>query len=479
MAGKGRQDGRSVSTGRIAVGKVVLDVGAPAGTTVRAVRVRAAPPPPELVAALRAERPPPAQVVEEAVETAEKVTGEVDHAARLFTRVVRGELDAATIAGELERLVGLLARLDRAGRYAEVLRLARVLSRLLTLAASWVALVETLRVAARAARELKDSEALAWVLHELGTLAFGAEDAQAATADLEEARRLRAQLGDRAGLAATDRNLRALRRPYAPQATRAGAALVLGVVAALVVAGGIDPDPEPEVTTAGQTITVQTTAPPPPPPPPPPPADETAPQPTLRLARPGGGPTNDPMPGFTGRAGTAVGDRRRVVVRIHRAAPGASEPLQERAADVGGDGSYTVRATALPSGTYTAQAEQRDEAGNTGTSDEVTFTVDVDPPRLTIASPLNGTTTDESPQFSGTAGRAEGDADVVTLTLTSQAGAIEIPVGPGGRWTRTVTVQSVFEDPGYRTFRATVTQSDAAGNSTSATVSFTPQPVVE
>ncbi|HEV2786774.1 MAG TPA: hypothetical protein VGV67_10325, partial [Solirubrobacteraceae bacterium] len=245
MAGKGRYAGRSVSTGRVVVGKVVLDVGAPGGSTVRSVRLRPAPPPPELAAALQAEWPAPAQVVEEAVESAEKVTGEVDHAAKLFTRVVRGELDVATIAAELERLVGLLARLDRAGRYPEVLRLARVLSRLLTLATSWVALVETLRVAAHAARELADSDALAWVLHELGTLALGAEDAQAAEADLEEAQRLRAERGDRAGLAATKRNLRALRRPYAPQIAQGAAALVLGTLLALVIAGGIDPDPDP------------------------------------------------------------------------------------------------------------------------------------------------------------------------------------------------------------------------------------------
>ena len=476
MAGKGPLSGRSVSTGRVAVGRLVLDVGAPGGTTVRSVRMRRSPPPPDLAAALHDEDRPAVEVVDEAIDTAAEVTDEVDRAAKLFTDLVRGSLDLTSIAGHLERLLGLLLRLFGAGRYRETLQVAHALSRLLTLAGKWAALVETLRVAEQAARELRDSEALAWVLHELGTLAFGAEDAQAAEADLGEAQRLRAAHRDEAGLAATTRNLRALRRPYAPQIAKGGAALALGTVLALVIAAGVDPDPDPPTTGAASvTQTTQTTQTTSPPPPSPGPVDETRPRVTLRLAGGVSGPSNDPAPAFTGSGGTQDGDRPQVIVRI-RPADGGGDPVPALRAELDADGSFDVRAAPLPSGTYTARAEQRDDAGNTGRSDRVSFTIDVDAPVVTIATPDPGARTGESIVFSGT---AEPDAGAVTLRPTAESEAIEVEVGPDGRWRHEATVQSVLEQGDYKQFSATATQTDAAGNTGTDTVAFTPAPVVD
>jgi Bacterial Ig-like domain len=452
---------RTVSTGRLTVGRYVMDVGAPEGMTVRRVRLRGSRPP-ELADALAADSPLAA--VEKATEDASEVAGRIDRAATLFTKVARGELDVATIAGELDRLLDLLRRLDRAGRHKEALRLARVLTRLLALASRLVALVETLRIAVHAAEALADSKALAWALHELGTLALGAKDAEAAERDLEEARRLREQVGDRAGLEATEHNLGYVGRGglLSSRAVRVGGgALALGLVLALgvvAVAGDDAPDPPPAPTpTTTATGTAQ-----------PPPGDETAPQPTIATDE----LTNRRSIALTGTAGTDEGDGADVTVRLYDGGEVAGEPLRELRAQHDG-GRFEVR-TVLASGTYTAQAEQADAAGNVGRSDPVTFTVDLEPPAVTIAEPANGATTDQSPTFSGTAGTADGDEPVVTLTVPSGPQAID--VGPDGTWSREVAVEAVqdVEAGEYESFTATAEQRDAAGNVGRATVTFTP-----
>lgn len=468
---------RSVSTGRIAVGRVVLDVGAPEGAIVRKVRARRTAPPPELAQALAAPEPErrPIDVAEQAVASADEVTADVEHAASLLEKLLRGQIDVATIAGELERLLGRLTALDGAGRYGDVLRLARVLVRLLTLAGRWVALVQTLRIAAHAARELADSEALAWVLHELGTLAFGAEDAQAATRDLEEACRRREAQGDVAALRATQHNLRAARRRPPSFVLRAGVpALLVGLVVGLALAGGDDPPPPTDTTDTSTTV-----APPPPPPPPPPPAsgDTTPPRPTLALAGGTRELTNDATPGFAGDAGSADGDQPTVTVQVFKGAEPTGEPVQEITARRGADGRYAVTATELASGDYSVRAEQRDEAGNVGRSTVVQLTVDRDPPQVTILAPPQGTRTDESPDFRGTAGTAEGDAPAVTLSFDGRAEPVEAPVETGGSWARTVVIQAMLDEQSgnWLPVTATVEQTDAAGNSTSRFVTFTPQ----
>ena len=454
MPADGHAD-RTVSTGGLTVGRYVMDVGAPEGMRVQRVRARGKPPP-ELTEALR--QPPPAGAVEAAIEDAHAVAGRIDRAAALFTRIARGDLDVATVAGELEGLLDLLRRLDRAGRYKEALRLARVLARLLALASRLAALVTTLRIAVEAAVALADSKALAWALHELGTLALGAGDAEAAGRDLGEARRLREETGDLAGLEATEHNLAYVGRGglLSPRTQRvaagAGALAVVLVLGVVAVAGDDAPDPSPTPTptaTGG------------------PPGDDTPPRITLTTDE----LTNEPV--LTGTAGTAEGDRPEVTVTIS----GASEPVVVRGRR-DDDGRFAVGAT-LASGTYTARAEQGDEAGNVGRSETVTFTVDVDPPEVSIAEPADGTETGTSPQFNGAAGTAEGDEPVLTLTVPPQSYAID--VAADGAWSREVAVQSAFdsETGEYSPITATAEQRDASGNVGRATVTFTAVPEVD
>ena len=92
-------------------------------------------------------------------------------------------------------------------KHKDSLRMARALATLLMLLKRWADLLQTLRIALRAGEELGDLEAVAWAKHELGSLRLVAGDLKGADRDLSRAREIREQVGDRRGLAATNRNL--------------------------------------------------------------------------------------------------------------------------------------------------------------------------------------------------------------------------------------------------------------------------------
>ena len=199
-------------TGHVTAGRYVLEVGAPPGVRLtvapRSQRTDARP----LAAALEqseaahGERTP-GEAISELLDDAGAVTSRVERAATLFVSLAEGRTDAEAVGVELDELLGLLGRLDRQGRFAEALRLAGAASGVFALAQKWVALAQTLQVALRAARALVDLHAEAWALHELGSLALGADDARVALERLGQARELRERLGDDAGLEVTDQNI--------------------------------------------------------------------------------------------------------------------------------------------------------------------------------------------------------------------------------------------------------------------------------
>jgi hypothetical protein len=256
------------ATGRVAVGRYTLDVGGAGGTIANQAPPAEERDATELREALAVEdtEPSVADQVEEAVDTAADVTGRVERAAQLVTDVAEGRiLNVKALTGEVDALVRLLTKLDQEGKYTDVLRLARSLSVLLALLMRWMALVHSLRVALRAARTLGDLHAQGWILHELGTLALGADDAQAATRDLNQARDIRKQVGDQEGLAATNHNLGLLRPWYARPLVRAlaiAAAVlaVAGAIVAVAAGGGSKEEPKPTTVVTPPTST-QTTSP--------------------------------------------------------------------------------------------------------------------------------------------------------------------------------------------------------------------------
>jgi hypothetical protein len=187
------------------------------------------------------------------VERASDVTAQVERANTLFNEVADGRLSVADVKDEVDVLLGLLGRLDREGRWSEVLALARALSGLLGLIRRWLELVRSLRTALGAAEKLGDLDAIGWAEHELGSLHLAAGNAATAERRLGQAREIRQRLGDRDGLAVTDHNLQALCRMLRQllrdgrltqgdergQGRRYRRVLTLAVAALLVVGGGV------------------------------------------------------------------------------------------------------------------------------------------------------------------------------------------------------------------------------------------------
>ena len=188
--------------------------------------------------------------------------------------------------------------------------------------------------------------------------------------------------------------------------------------------------------------------------------------PAVTLTSPTDGATTDATPTFSGAAGTAAGDTDTITVKIYDGTSATGDPVQTRTATATA-GAWTVDATTLGEGTYTARAQQTDSDSNTGFSGPVTFTVDATSPAVTLVAPADGLrTNDTTPAFSGAAGNATGDSTTVTVKIYSGTGTggtlVETltPTRTGATWTDT----SAGLTPG--TYTAQATQTDNAGNST-------------
>jgi peptidoglycan/xylan/chitin deacetylase (PgdA/CDA1 family) len=120
---------------------------------------------------------------------------------------------------------------------------------------------------------------------------------------------------------------------------------------------------------------------------PPPPVDTTA--PTVTLSSPAAGATlRTATPTISGTGGRAPGDRPSVTVRVYAGGAASGPVVREMNAAVAANGSWSATPNALPDGTYTVRASQRDDAGNVGNSNAPTFTVDTatQPPAVTPPS---------------------------------------------------------------------------------------------
>ena len=187
-----------------------------------------------------------------------------------------------------------------------------------------------------------------------------------------------------------------------------------------------------------------------------------------------GSSTNDSTPGLAGGAGTASGDGQTITVRIYAGTAATGTPVETIATSRSG-AAWTATAAALADGTYTAEASQSDDAGNTGTSVAHTFSVDTAAPAVTLTDPADGATTnDTTPALSGAAGATAGDGSIVTVRVYAGSTATGTPVETlstdrtGATWTATAATLS------DGTYTARATQNDAAGNTgTSAAHTFT------
>lgn len=200
---------------RVEVGGFALAPGSPAGTLIERSDGSAGGGESEaLRQALDAPAPAKAETgpaLATEVEEASEETAKIERAVALGKGIAEGQaLDPTQLGLEVGALLDFLERLDRKGKHKKSLQMARALTSLLMLLKRWADLLKTLRGALRAAEQLGDQEAIAWARHELGTLRLAAGDIEGADRELRQAREIREQIGDRRGLAATERNMRVL-----------------------------------------------------------------------------------------------------------------------------------------------------------------------------------------------------------------------------------------------------------------------------
>ena len=175
-------------------------------------------------------------------------------------------------------------------------------------------------------------------------------------------------------------------------------------------------------------------------------------------------PTNNPKPSFGGSAGDALRDIELVTLKIY-SGEGLSGGLVQTVHVTPSGATWSTNLTqALNDGTYTAQAEQSDEAGNTTKSAASTFTVDTVAPAVSL-TPVASLTNNPKPSFSGGAGVAPGDIASVTLNIYSGESVSVMPlrtftVTPtGSTWS-----ESIAEGLPDGTYTVQAEQSDTAGN---------------
>jgi hypothetical protein len=188
------------------------------------------------------------------------------------------------------------------------------------------------------------------------------------------------------------------------------------------------------------------------------------------------GPVTGPTPSFSGTAGSEAEDAASVVVMIYRGASTSGTPVETVNAPVADSSWTTPAAGALPDGTYTAQAEQQDSDAQAGVSDASTFTVDADPPLVTLSTPTDGSSTASSTQsLTGAAGTAEGDLSTITVALYEGSTVLnQTPLetltvqASGGSWSAAFGALS----PGTYTAQAEQ-RDDVSNDGHSAPVTFT------
>jgi tetratricopeptide (TPR) repeat protein len=212
---KPHQASPSVSAS-VRVGAYALEVGTPAGSFAQFETASERENARALAAALAAEPSRPVAAAEAFNESAAAVTKRVEQADDLFRAAAEGRLDdLGSVSAEIDVLLIVLKRLDRAGRFEDELRLLRALHGLLAVSLRWLDLIRALRRGLAASEAACDRAAEAWVRHELGALHLAAGDAKTATRRFAEALRLQEQLGDATGRCATRHNLDCAERDLA------------------------------------------------------------------------------------------------------------------------------------------------------------------------------------------------------------------------------------------------------------------------
>ena len=243
--------------GNVSIGRYQLELGGESGTLIVPSRGPPESDPAELASALGDEPRTSGVAAEEILDDAAEATTRVEQAVALLKDLATGGPVASDVPKRVDLLLETLERLDKKKRWEEARRLARALNGVLALLYRWGDLIRSLKLIRAAAEQVKDLKTLAWSEHELGTLHLAAGDRAGANRRLEEAHRIRREIRDEAGLAATEHNLRVLCQELraelpddARQPRRVRRLLLAAAVAILLLAiGGVagaalDSDPD-------------------------------------------------------------------------------------------------------------------------------------------------------------------------------------------------------------------------------------------
>ena len=147
--------------------------------------------------------------------------------------------DFEFIKEELGNLLGLLVWAAAQGQWMHVASLGRAIDPYLSLHGLWGAWRKTLDEIKRAADSMKNLALQGWVLHQLGTYEIGMGNLAAARGLLQQAVKIRIQLGDKIGAAYSQHNLQII-APTVPPVPKARPVNVLpwalGGLVALAIA---------------------------------------------------------------------------------------------------------------------------------------------------------------------------------------------------------------------------------------------------
>ena len=135
------------------------------------------------------------------------LSGWAEKAAHLFIGLARGNLSPEDVLDDLGAIFSILAWADENQRWHEALELVKMAETGLALARRFDAWGNALEQALRASRKLKDRDAEAWALHQLGTRAALLGDRVTAERDLTSAARLRTLLNQRTAANMSRQNL--------------------------------------------------------------------------------------------------------------------------------------------------------------------------------------------------------------------------------------------------------------------------------
>jgi hypothetical protein len=202
--------------------------------------------------------------------------------------------------------------------------------------------------------------------------------------------------------------------------------------------------------------------------------DTTAPQVTL-TSPPSGGSEVGGAQVLAGAAGTAPGDLPAVTVQLFTGSSIGSQPPVEAVTVQASHGTWSATFGGLNPGTYTARAEQFDEAGNVGTSQPLTFTLAVSPPPPPSAPPLASFKWFPSTPVVGEPVSLASSSTDPTSPLTTFAWALgSNGVFNVGKQVLTTT----FTTPGDHVVRLRVTAADGLSSVASATLRVISAPLI-